>query len=114
MGAAVVAPLKWRAITGSKVEVRWQELSGLVVVRREVAFPNSTTMAMYGVEYADNHSSFANELFERLVVQPAMAATAADAASSASGGHPPDAEPRGPSLWTAPAPAAWAPEADAR
>jgi len=113
MGAAVVAPLKWRALTGTKVEVRWQGLSGLVVIRREVPFPNSTTMAMYGVEYADNASAFAHELFERLVVQPAMSATAADAAATAAVAQQHvDAQPRGPALWSAPA--AWAPETEAR
>ncbi len=111
-GAAVVAPLKWRAITGSKVEVRWGDLSGLVVVRREVAFPRSTTMAMYGVEYADNASPFALNLFERLVVQPAMDATAREAAASAAvAAQPEPTEPRGPSVWAAPV--AWAPEAEA-
>lgn len=79
MGAAIVAPVKWRPIRGSKVEVRWEGRTGIVVVRREAPFPGSTTMALYGVEYADNHAALALDLFERLVVQAAMAATARDA-----------------------------------
>ncbi len=103
MGAEIVAPLKWRAITGTKVEVRWEDQSGLVVIRREVPFPNSTTMAMYGVEYVNRHEAFALTLFERLVVQPTMAATAAEAAASVAVPQPPEpAGPRAPSISSEP------------
>ena len=114
MGAAIVSPLKWRAVVGSKVEVEWADQHGFVIVRREVPYPGSTTLAMYGVEYADSNSALAHALFEQLVVQPAMAATAREAAAEreamAAGEIVPGSD--GPAVWSAPN--AWSPRSDAR
>ncbi len=74
MGAAIVAPLRWRAVVGSRVEVQWEDQTGFVLIRREVPYPNSTTLALYGVEYADNGSPLAKALFERLVIEALEAA----------------------------------------
>jgi hypothetical protein len=120
MGAAIVCPLKWRAVTGTRVEVRWEGLTGLVLVRREVPFPGSTKVAMYGVEFADNPSELGRAMFERLVAVPGAAAdarVAAIAAEAVIGGYQeaptadPEAEraPHRPALWAAPA--VWSPEA---
>lgn len=107
MGAAIVAPLKWRAVTGTKVQVRWEDKTGLVLVRREVPFPGSSKVAMYGVEFADNPSELGRALFERLVVETAAAndahaAAAAAAAEAVVGGYDAPPTPKGPALWSAP------------
>jgi hypothetical protein len=106
MGAAVVAPIRWRALKGSKVEARWEGHEGVLIIRREVPFPGSESMALYGCEYADNASPLATELFERLVVQAAMAATAREAALRGAAAAEP-ADVPGPGVWRAPA--AWSP-----
>lgn len=113
MGAAIVSPLKWRALVGSKVEVEWQGRTGLVVVRREVPFPGSTTLAMYGVEYAENASPLGKALFETLVIEAGKAARAEVAAEqSAAAVREPSRSGAGPAVWAAPN--AWAPDGGAR
>jgi hypothetical protein len=123
MGAAIVCPLKWRAVTGSRVEVRWEGMSGLVLVRREVPFPGSTKVAMYGVEFADNPSELGKAMFDALVVEPAgvadarVAAVAAEAViagyqeapSADPGAH---RTPHRPAVWAAPV--VWGPESGDR
>jgi hypothetical protein len=121
MGAAIVAPVQWRAVTGSKVQVRWQGHVGLVYIRREVPFRGSAKFALYGAEFADNPSELGRALFEELVAQPAAADARHAAAATAEavvGGYQagpaldPDAPrvPHRPAVWAAPV--AWTPEAD--
>ncbi|MCU1371575.1 MAG: hypothetical protein JWO77_2769 [Ilumatobacteraceae bacterium] len=123
MGIAIVCPVAWRAVTGTKVKVHWEDQTGLVYIRREVPFRGSTKLALYGAEFADNPSELGRALFERLVAEPAAADTrhaAAAAAEAVVGGYqaPPTADPDAvrtphrPALWAAPV--TWAPEAERR
>jgi hypothetical protein len=128
MGAAVVCPLKWRAVVGSKVEIEWEGQKGLAVVRREAVYPRSTTVALYGIEWAESSTALAGALFDRLVMEPSAKATA----SGASDAPPPQAwapapdpeamttppsatpsgsgsSPSGPAQWAAPN--TWSPDA---
>ena len=108
MGAAIVAPMTWRPIVGSRVQIEWNGLVGMVIIRREMSFRGSTTMAMYGVEHADNSSPLAKELFERLVVDAASEAVARDATALIAQRDASRAEassmPSSPAVWTAPHP----------
>jgi len=123
MGAAIVCPLKWRAVTGSRVQIEWEGITGVVHIRREVPFPGSSKLAMYGVEFADNPSMVGKALFDHLVAGPAAASgarVAAAAAEAVVGGYEqaPEADPEveraphRPALWAAPM--AWGPESDPR
>lgn len=113
VGAAIVCPLKWRAVTGTRVQIEWEGITGFVVVRREVPFPGSSKLAMYGVEFSDNPSLVGKALFDHLVAEPAAAAGArvAEAAAEAViGGYEagPSHDPGQPSMQTAPM--TWLPE----
>lgn len=115
MGAAIVCPLKWRAVTGSRVEIEWEGIRGHVHIRREVPFPGSTKLAMYGVEFADNPSLVGKALFDHLVAEPAAAAgarVAAAAAEAVIGGYEPapQHDPSQPVMWSAPM--SWTPGGD--
>lgn len=107
VGAAIVCPLKWCAVTGSKVQIEWEGIAGFVLIRREVPFPGSTKLAMYGVEFADNPSLVGKALFDHLVAEPAAAAgarVAAAAAEAVIGGYEaaPAHDPGQPAMWSAP------------
>lgn len=110
MGAAIVCPLKWRAVVGSKVEVEWEGHRSTVVVRREAPYPGSTTVALYGVEWTDSNATLAKALFERLVMEPAKAPQHAPASSLPDmPGLVPDQRQAGPVRWTTPN--SWSPDA---
>jgi hypothetical protein len=107
MGAAIVCPLKWRAVTGARVQIEWEGITGFVHIRREVPFPGSSKVAMYGVEFADNPSVVGKALFDHLVAEPAAkvgAKVAAAAAEAVIGGYEeaPAHDPGQPVMWTAP------------
>lgn len=117
MGAAIVCPVKWRAVTGSRVEIEWAGIRGHVYIRREVPFPGSKNLAMYGVEFADNPSVVGKALFDHLVAEPAAAAgarVAAAAAEAVIGGYEeaPSHDPDQPAMW--PAPMSWSAEGGRR
>ena len=123
MGAAIVCPVKWRAVTGSRVQIEWQGITGYVHIRREVPFPGSNKLALYGVEFADNPSVVGKALFDHLVAGPAAASgarVAAAAAEAVVGGYEqapapdPDVEraPHRPAVWAAPMP--WGQGSDPR
>ena len=113
MGLAIVCPDKWRAVIGTRVDLRWEGMTGHILVRREAPFPRSTNLVMYGAEFADNPSELGRALFERLVTEPAEAENARLAAATAEaviGGYQDPPRPNGPALWAAPA--QWVPERD--
>ena len=68
MGAAIVAPDRWEAPVGSRVEVYWEGMSALVVVRRSAPYAGSSSLILYGVEYCDARSALGPALYERLVL----------------------------------------------
>lgn len=96
MGAAIVAPERWAAVLGTRVAVRWGEVSGSVVIRRSEPMPGSTDLVRYGVEYLDNPSTLGLALYDRLVVARQ---------------HLLPTEPGAPRLDRGPGPARWTPPA---
>ena len=105
MGLAVVAPSRWEPGLGSRVEVYWEDLAGLVLVRRAAKFRGSSDFYVYGVEHCDGRSPLGPALYDRLVVERAAEmAAAAEAAEAARLQAIEDAPkpPSTPSVWVAP------------
>jgi len=105
MGAAIVAPAKWEAFVGTRVEVFWENLSGVVTVRRVSAFGGSSELYLYGVEYAGNNTPLGMALYDRLVLNPVPPPVADMTPAPTPAPSPPVADPV---RWVAPN--TWSPE----
>ncbi|WP_426571526.1 hypothetical protein [Aquihabitans sp. McL0605] len=83
VGAAIVAPDRWEAPVGTRVEVFWEGYAAWVVVRREAPYQDTENFRIYGVEYCDARSELGPAIYDRLVVEA-------------------QAAPIGPALWLPP------------
>ena len=70
MGAAVVAPDRWEAYVGTRVEIFWEDFSAWVIVRRATSYHGAAGLVVYGVEYADTRAPLGVALYDRFVGAP--------------------------------------------